>query len=88
MNIYALRGHKVLVTKNSILNGSTGDKTIAKINLKIDEEYTVKKTIVEGWRTSVYLLEFPSKVFNSVNFIDKESQSIKSDKRHKNYTKN
>ena len=70
MDIYAKNGDKVIVTKETINNGTEKDKEKAKRLLEIDKEYTVEKTIVRGWSTIVYLKEFPNEQFNSVSFID------------------
>lgn len=79
MNIYALNNHKVICialnSENSIQN------------LKIDEIYTVEKTIVGKYQTEVFLQEFPSISFNSIDFKDVIEQSIKDDQKHRDYWK-
>jgi len=52
------------------LCGYTSDKEqVAKL-LEIEKIYTVDYTNVGGSHTDVYLEEFPSESFNSVNFVD------------------
>lgn len=69
MNIYANRGSSVLVTKETAHNGYDHDKKDVEDNLQIGKLYTVHKTIVHSSSTEVYLMEFPDKKWNSVNFI-------------------
>lgn len=69
MNIYANRGSFVLVTKETAHNGYDHDKKDVEDNLQIGKLYTVHKTIVHSSSTEVYLMEFPDKKWNSVNFI-------------------
>lgn len=87
MNIYALKGHRITVTEETILNGSTGDKVLAKISLKVGEEYTVKRTDVEHWKTKVVLQELPNQIFNTVHFVDLDEQDPIKNKKHKDYSK-
>ena len=70
MDIYAKKGHKIIVTEKSIENGYDSVKEHAKKHLEIGEMYTVHCTSVQGWSTTVYLEEFPDEEFNSVNFED------------------
>ena len=81
MNIYALEGYKVRVTKESAENGDSHDKQMVKENLEIGKIYTVQKTSVHNWNTEVYLKEVPGK-FNSVMFEDVHGQSDEADKCH------
>lgn len=70
MNIYAEKGDKVIVTKDSIKRGYDADKDRAKKYLDVGKVYTVEKLNVYSTHSWVYLLEFPDKVFNSVQFED------------------
>ena len=79
MNIYALTNHKVIC----IALGSE----IAIQNLQIDAIYTIEKTIVGKYQTEVYLQEIPNIVFNSIDFKDVFEQSIKDNKKHRDYWK-
>lgn len=68
MNIYASRGSKV-----SFLNKNGYDRDLTYANeagLKEGEVYTVLETEVGSWSSSVSLLEFPGKSFNTVMFDD------------------
>ena len=70
MNIYAKDGDWVVVTKESIENGTIADKEHAKKNLRVGQIYTVHRTEVASWSSRVYLKEFPLTSFNTVNFKD------------------
>ena len=65
MDIYARAGTKVTFTGNG---GYDSDKKHANEHLSAGEQYTIKRTIVGGWRTDVVLVEVPEKAFNSVHF--------------------
>ena len=82
MNIFALQGHKVIVTDNTKNNGSEADKEMVSRLLKLNTPYTVLKTEVESWSTRVFLEEFPKLYFNCVTFEDVDKQSIDADKLH------
>ena len=73
MNIYALEGHKVRCV--TLKAGYKYQQEIVKKYLELGKEYTVEKTKVEGWSTSVWLKEFPNIRFNSVFFEDVVKQS-------------
>jgi len=81
MNIYALPGHKVKVTKKTAGNGEVYDKANVENFLEIDVEYIVKRTTVGGFKTSV-LLEGLDVYFNSVNFVDVTKQSKIDNHKH------
>lgn len=68
MNIYALKGHKVIC--KTLSAGYESDQETAKKYLEIGEIYTIKSTTVHSWKTDVYLQEFPNVKFNSVFFED------------------
>lgn len=70
MNIWAKRGHKVLVTKLSARNGYDSDSEKVKEHLEIGVIYEVDHTVVHQSSTDVYLVGFDDVRFNSVNFID------------------
>jgi hypothetical protein len=76
MNIYAKNGDKVIVTEDTIHNGYDSDEELAKKHLKIGGIYTVESTVVENYSTTVYLKEFPTIDFNSVNFDDYENKKV------------
>ena len=82
MNIYALEGHKVVVTENTIGNGHEYEQDQIKELLVIGKEYTVDFTIVYSSSTEVCLKEFSHTYFNSVNFADVTEQSHEMDIRH------
>lgn len=83
MNIYALKGHRVIL--KTINAGSDNEKETVKQHLLLNETYTVDHTIVFGWRTDVYLQEIPGVAFNSVFFIDLVAQSQANNEKHPNY---
>jgi len=85
MNIYALEGHKVKVTKDTFNHGCDSDKEKMKQYCEINKEFTVNYTIVGSWDTRVYLKEFPGIDFNVVNFEDVIEQSEDDDKLHDNW---
>ena len=82
MNIYALEGHKVKVTEDTMNNGNNCDKNKIKKLCELNKEYTINFTNVGSWSTAVYLKEFPGESFNSVNFEDVIEQSEEDDKLH------
>lgn len=81
MNIYALPGHKVKATKETINYGANQDN---KTGVEIEKVYTVKKTIVHSCSTDVYLEELEGR-FNSVIFVDLVEQPQEMDKQHPCY---
>ena len=84
MNIFALPGHKVTVTAESLEMGGTS-KGIAKKYLEPGEEYTVKYTEVSGYSTKVKIEEWSLLDFNSVNFVDVNPQKKEDDKKHRQW---
>ena len=70
MYIHAKKGHKVVVTRQSIRNGLDMDKKIALKYLQVWVVYTVEKTEIHDWHTNVYLKEIQGEYFNSVLFED------------------
>lgn len=82
MNIWALEGHKVMVTEETALNGYDYDIKRVKKLLEIGKEYTVYFTSIGEIRTDVYLKEFPDRGFNSVNFVDVVEQSEENNRKH------
>jgi hypothetical protein len=85
MNIYALKGHKVIVTEKSIKTGLDKHKDRQAAFLTIGKIYTVERTEPLNSRTRVYLQEIPGHRFNSVAFEDVEPQSPEKDKLHPEY---
>jgi len=77
MNIRALEGHKVMVTKESAKNGHDHDGEAVRKHLTLRKHYTVKKTEVHNFHSYVWLKEVPGVSFNTVNFVDVEVQSEK-----------
>ena len=75
MNIYAIPGTKVKVTEQTAQNGLLGDKEQVQKLLDIGKIYTVAYTEVGQSRTTVYLQELPGEKFNSVNFIEVETEA-------------
>ena len=84
MNIYALKGHRVLCDDISI--GTPYQVETAKKYLTLNKKYTVEKTDVFNTRTNVYLEEFPDIKFNSVCFVDVIEQSEELSKQHPDYS--
>lgn len=70
MDIYAKKGHKVIVTEQGMRNGWKSDEENVAKHLKVDGIYTVERTEVSSWSTAVYLQEIPGVRFNSVHFED------------------
>lgn len=68
MNIYARSGDKVVFLNR---NGFDSEpKRARECGLVEGEAYTVERTEVGGWHTTVYLQEYPKCGFNSVMFGD------------------
>jgi hypothetical protein len=82
MNIYALKGYRVSVSDESIESGSESDSKLAKLHLKSGSIYRVEKTSVYNSYTSVSLQEIDNVLFSSESFIDIDSQTEKTDKKH------
>lgn len=82
MNIYALHGRKVKVTKESASQGTEFNIQDVVSSLELDTVYTVDHTDIGGFSTSVCLVELPGRCFNSVNFVDVEPQSEEDDQEH------
>jgi hypothetical protein len=82
MNIYALTGHRVTVTKSSISLGTDTYREIAEKHLTVGAVYTVAVTHPQNSYTSVTLQEFPDVLFKSVSFEDVSSQSEADDMKH------
>jgi hypothetical protein len=83
MNIYSLPGHKVIFKYPK--NGYSTDQEHVNKYLTLNEIYTIEHTIVDGFSTSVSLVEFPKIKFNSAHFEDLELQDESLDKEHPDY---
>lgn len=82
MNIYALEGHQVKVTSNTIDCGHESDRAKIKEHLKMQKAYTVSYTEVSNYSSVVYLKEFSDVYFNSVNFKDVFEEDHSNDHYH------
>lgn len=50
-------------------NGTKWDKeNLAKLGMKVGDEFTVEDTEISSYSTTLRLCEFPGKRFNTVNF--------------------
>ena len=87
MNIYALKGHKVIVTEESIVAGYELDIKRQLEQLKVGATYTIDRTEVDSSQTYVWIKEIPRMSFNSVAFEDVIPQSKEQDKKHHDYYK-
>ena len=87
MNIYALQGHKVKVTEESIAYGYDSDKEHAAQYLTVGSTYTIAHTEVDNYSTDVYLEEFPEIYFSSVHFEDVTEQDTELDKSHPDWSR-
>lgn len=68
IDLFTPKGHKVKVTKETANNGYESQKEqVAKL-LELEKEYTVDRTDVNDFSSTVYLQEFPNEPFNTVNF--------------------
>lgn len=85
MELFALKGHKVMVTKKTKKMGLAID--LNSKYLEIGKIYTVDYTDVAGFSTDVYLLEFPKVRFNSVNFLSITKQTTSLFFQHKYWKK-
>jgi hypothetical protein len=68
MDIYATNGDRVCYA--NFLAGGDDDYVKCEKYLTRGGVYTVDKTVVHNYYTTVYLLEFPDISFNSVMFED------------------
>jgi hypothetical protein len=68
MNIYAESGDKITYCNPN--SGYQYDQEKAAKYLTLGNTYTIDYTDVSGWRTDVYIQEFPEISFNSVMFED------------------
>lgn len=67
MPIDAPEGTKVVFAFPN--NGERGDKDrLGRLGLKEGDEFTVEKTEISRFSTTLYLREFPEERFNTVNF--------------------
>ncbi|MCK5726637.1 MAG: hypothetical protein KAH22_07415 [Thiotrichaceae bacterium] len=82
MNIYALRGFKVIVTEESIDSGGECYAEVANIHLKVGNTYTIESTTVNNSYTSVKLQEIKTVSFSSMSFLDIDAQSEADDETH------
>ena len=77
MNIYAKENDKVVVTEESQNNGYEHESEKVKRMCKVGEVYTVARTAVSSWHTTVFLKELPNIAFNSVCFEDYDPQKAR-----------
>ncbi|MEM7184207.1 MAG: hypothetical protein AAF518_25130 [Spirochaetota bacterium] len=85
MEIYALPGHKVNVTKISFNSFSEEDEQDVRENLKVGEIYTVKYTRVSKNYSYVVLTEFPEIKFDTALFEDTNKQTEELSRKHLDY---
>lgn len=81
MNVFALPGYKVRVTKESLSNASFFMRTDGLE----PGVYTVRETIPGRAFTRVILEEMPDKTFNALLFVDVDEQTEEQDKEHPYY---
>lgn len=81
MNIYALKGFKVIVTERSAKNGYDSGEHVRKY-LTIGKEYAVEKTEVHSFSAALWLQEVPGVIFNPSNFEDVSGQSDEDNRKH------
>jgi len=87
MEIYALEGHKVMVTEDTKSHGHDHDKEAVKEHLEVGKVYTVQRTYVSGYSTKVTLKELPDVRFNSVNFKDVDEHNKSKNNLHPDWEK-
>lgn len=85
MNVFALEGHRIIVTEYTKDNGYDEDQQLINKYLVIDQIYTVEHTEVGSWRTDVFLVEVPDVAFDSVNFEDVTYQPEDEDRLHSDW---
>ena len=68
MSLETKPGVKLLVTSESIKNGTDDDKVNADLYLRPKRKYTLKKIVVHDWHTDIWVEEIPGVKFNSVQF--------------------
>lgn len=85
MNIFALRGHKVMVTEQSLKNGYDADRDAVCKYLEVGKEYTVNFTQVHSSSTDVFLVGFDGVTFNSVNLVSITRQPEELNMAHPDY---
>jgi hypothetical protein len=82
MNIYALKGHRVVVTEETAKRGLQKHQDRVREHLTIGKHYSVERTEPLSSRTRVYLEGLPDVRFNSVMFEDVEPQSFENTMQH------
>jgi hypothetical protein len=82
MNIWALKGHRITVTEDSAKNGYEYDKQSVKD--LIGKILVVERTSVSSSSTDVYIKGYAGR-FNSVMFVDVDTQSSEKNKEHEDY---
>ncbi|MDY0281970.1 MAG: hypothetical protein RBR35_15575 [Salinivirgaceae bacterium] len=70
MNTYATKGHKIMVTPETMKLGQPQDRENVLKSLKPGRIYTVDRTKIYPNYTAVFLVEFPYIEFNSIYFVD------------------
>lgn len=68
MDLKTKPGAKIVVTSESIRNGTEEDKANASLYLKPKKRFTLRKIQVHDWHTDVWVEEIPGVKFNSVQF--------------------
>lgn len=71
-----------MVTNQTKNSGWKSDVALVKKHLKINEIYTVDRTEVDDFSSTVVLQEFPNIHFNTLSFEDVSTQSQEEDKKH------
>jgi len=68
MNIHAKEGDKIIVTEETIKNGSDTDRRRAEKYLEVGKIYTVDSIVVMAWTSRVLIKDLPKLTFNTVLF--------------------
>ena len=77
MNIYAKKRGKIIVTEETIKNGSDTDRRRAEKYLTVGKIYTVDCIVVMAWSSKVFIKELPKLPFNTVLFKHQEPEISK-----------
>jgi len=75
MNIHAKEGDRIIVTEETIKNGSDTDRKKAEKFLEIGKIYTVDSIVVMAWASRVFIKELPKRMFNTVLFKNLSSSN-------------
>lgn len=87
MNIWTLKGKRVIATEKGSCAGSSIDQEKFRIFLEPGKIYTVERTYIQQYASYVRLVEIPDEFFNTVQFKNFDFQSKEEDMQHPEWVK-